>query len=586
MSTLPFIPESAPFTPEQRAWLNGFLNGMFSRLPAASPTTNPAPAARQLAPLTILFGSQTGTAEALAKRAAKEAGKRGFAPTVLDMAQTNATKLAAEKNILLITSTYGEGEPPDNAKALHAALKANGVPPLSNIYFSVCALGDRNYNQFCRCGQDFDGFLEKLGAKRAAPRVDCDVEYEEPFNQWLDGVLKALGSEAPVTVSPEAPASKIEIPATKSKSGKGFSKQNPFPAPVLTVRRLSSADSQKDVNHVEFSLEGSNLEYEPGDVLGVWPQNCPELVSAVLAALHCDGEEAVATPAGELPLRAALHKHYDLGKPSPDLVATFATAGVLANGSSETPVSDEKWLDVLDVLQAHPNRALPPNEFVRLLRNLQPRLYSIASSPIVHPDQVHLTVGAVRYEAQERRRKGVCSTFLAERALAAGQVGVYLCHNRVFKLPADGARPIIMVGPGAGIAPFRAFLHERRAAGAIGRNWLFFGDQRAAHDFLYRDELEPMLSDGFLHRLDTAFSRDQTNKIYVQDRMRENSRQLFRWLEQGAYFYVCGDASRMAKDVNTTLLEIIQKEGGFDLEASYAYLEQLKMEKRYARDVY
>ncbi len=292
----------------------------------------------------------------------------------------------------------------------------------------------------------------------------------------------------------------------------------------------------------------------------------------------------MASPAGELPLRVALLKHYDLGKPLPELLAMFAGVPVGAPTAGTSPA--ENLLDVLDVLQAHPGRALAPGDFVRVLRKLQPRLYSIASSPKAHAGQVHLTVGAVRFAAQGRARKGVCSTFLAERALAVGRIGVYLHHNSAFKPPTDGSRPIIRVGPGTGIAPFRAFLHERRATGATGRNWLFFGDQRATHDFLYREELESLRTAGTLHRLDTAFSRDQAHKVYVQNRMRENSAELFRWLEAGAHFYVCGDASRMAKDVDTALREIIQQEGNLNPDDAAAYLDKLRAEKRYARDVY
>jgi sulfite reductase (NADPH) flavoprotein alpha-component len=584
----PVIPDTAPFSPAQRAWLNGFLAGLYSRgLPTAAAAPAAAPA---LTPLTILFGSQTGTAEALVKRVAKEAGKRGFAGTVLDMAQTTPAKLANEENILLITSTYGEGEPPDNAKALHTALHADQAPTLAGLRYSVCALGDHNYVQFCRCGQDFDAVLEKLGATRVLPRVECDLDYEEPFTKWLDAALGALGQgggAASTTAATSAPASGVEPSAATSEANAepAYTRKKPFPAKVLAVQRLSSENSAKDVNHVEFSLAGSGLTYEAGDALGVFPENCPELVAGVLHALQCDGEEAVPTPDGELPLRAALLKYYDLGKPTPELLAALVPAQVaMAVGGPTSPAAEPH--DILDVLLACPGRGLAATEFVRLLRKLQPRLYSISSSPRAHAEQVHLTVGAVRYEKLGRNRKGVCSTFLAERAQTVGTVGVYIHANRAFKPPADGVRPMIMVGPGTGIAPFRAFLHERRVAAAKGRNWLFFGDQHAAHDFLYREELESFHRDGHLHRLDTAFSRDQAQKVYVQDRMREQGRELFRWLEEGAHFYVCGDASRMAKDVDSALRDIVQKEGGLSAEAAAAYLDRLRAEKRYARDVY
>ena len=574
MNPAPLIPDTAPFSPEQRAWLNGFLAGVFSRA-AGAPA---APVATQaLAPLTILFGSQTGTAENLAKKAAKEAGKRGFAPTVLDMAQADLAKLAGEKNLLVITSTYGDGEPPDNAKALHTALKDGTGTPLASVRFSVCALGDTNYAQFCQCGKDLDAWFEKLGATRATPRTDCDLDYDAHFTKWLDAALASL---APSTAAP------IENRESKIENESGYSRSNPFPAAVLTVRNLNGPGSAKEVNHVEFSLEGSGLAYEAGDALGVVPQNCPELVNEILSALGCDGEEAVPTPAGELPLRRALTECYDLGKPTPELqsLVAAAVAGVVDPGPGSTSPATS-FHHVIDVLLAAPTKPAPA-DFVARLKKLQPRLYSISSSPKAHPGQVHLTVGAVRYDKDGRARKGVCSTFLAERGLAAGTVGVFVHSNKAFRPPASGDVPMIMVGPGTGIAPFRAFLEERRATGAKGRNWLFFGDQKAAADFLYREELAALQATGVLTRLDLAFSRDQAEKIYVQHRMLENAAELYAWLEAGAHFYVCGDASRMAKDVDAALHQVIEKAGGKSPAQAAAYINALKAAKRYARDVY
>ncbi len=575
MNSVPLIPDSAPFSPEQRAWLNGFLAGIFSRGPGGQAAPSAAPVA--LTPLTILFGSQTGTAEGLAKRVAKEAGKRSFAPTILDMAQCDLTKLAAEKNVLVITSTYGDGEPPDNAKTLHTALAAASLSTqLSTLNYSICALGDTNYAQFCKCGADFDAFLEKLGAKRVAARVDCDLEYEEKFITWMNAALSALGSAK----TPAASETPVAAPAdSHGESKSGHSRANPFAAPVLTVRALNAAGSAKEVNHVEFSLEGSGLAYEAGDALGVYPHNCPALVADVLAVLGCDGEEGVPAPDGStVPLRRALTELYDLGKPSPDLLAHFAPGG----GGGVAVATHH----VIDVLHARADVKLAPAVFVKALKKIQPRLYSISSSPKAHPGQVHLTVGAVRYDHAGRARKGVCSTFLAERALAIGKAGVFVHSNNAFRPPANPLAPMIMVGPGTGIAPFRAFLEERRATGAKGKNWLFFGDQRAASDFLYREELAALMHDGYLTRLDTAFSRDQTEKIYVQNRMLENAGELFAWLEQGAHFYVCGDASRMAKDVDAALHRVIETAGNRTPEQAAAYVQSLKSAKRYARDVY
>src|SRR5690606_12266318 len=364
MSSAPFIPDSAPFTAEQRAWLNGFLAGMFSRSGSPSAASAAAPAA-ELAPLTILWGSQTGTAEGLAKQAAKEAGKRGFAPTILDMAATTAEQLATAGNVLVITSTYGDGEPPDNAKALHTAL-LNGAPSLAGVRYAVCGLGDTHYTLFNQCAKDFDAAIAKHGGARVHDRADCDTDYEAPFTTWLDQSLAALGS---------GPAPAIAHQPSSIPHETGYSKKNPFPAPLLTVRNLNAPGSAKEVNHVEFSLDGSGLTYEAGDALAVIPQNCPELVAAILTALGSDGEEAVTTPAGEVSLRLALTAHLDLGKPTKDLLA-------LLDVSAES--LPPKGADVLDALNAAATKPSPA-AFAAALKKLAPRLYSISSSPKAHP---------------------------------------------------------------------------------------------------------------------------------------------------------------------------------------------------------
>jgi sulfite reductase (NADPH) flavoprotein alpha-component len=591
MSSVPLIPESAPFSAEQRAWLNGFFAGMFSR--AVAPAGNAlAPAA--LTPLTILFGSQTGTSEALAKRAAKEAGRRNFAATVIDMAQTDIARLRAEKNILLIVSTYGEGEPPDSAKALHAALSgaANdeaGPRALSALSFSVCALGDTNYTQFCQCGKDFDAFLAKLGARRVAPRVDCDVEYEELFVRWLNDALAAFGASS--ATQPAAKADGVGTNAGDTEDSHagagGYSRKCPFPARLLTSRNLNAPGSAKQVHHIEFDLGDSGLIYEAGDALGVYAHNCPEHVQEILTALGCDGEEEVASPDGAtMPFRRALTECYDLGKPTAELIALCGVAtpvGAAATTGSGAGAPHH----VIDALLMVGNARVTSADFVRALKRIQPRLYSISSSPKAHAGQVHLTVGAVRYEKEGRARKGLCSTFLADRAQpGSAHVGVFVHPNPAFRPPSAGDTPMIMVGPGTGIAPFRGFLHERKASGAKGKNWLLFGDQRAATDFLYREELDELTRTGLLTRLDTAFSRDQTEKIYVQNRMMERATDLYAWLESGAHFYVCGDASRMAKDVDAALHQVVMTAGGKSAEQAAAYVQNLKATKRYARDVY
>ena len=601
-NSIPCLPESAPFTPEQRAYLNGFFAGLFSRTAAPAATNAAAaPSTKPLQPLTILFGSQTGNAEALAKRVAKEAGKQGFAPTVFDLAQYPPAQLKSDQNLLLITSTFGDGEPPDNARAFWEFLASSEAPALGHVKFSVLALGDSNYAKFCECGKTFDQRFETLGAARVHPRADCDVDFEEPFQQWLNGVLPALqagaGQTAPNAgryepVKETAPVAAITT--TVGQSAPSYGRKNPFPAALVGNRMLNGPGSGKETRHFEFALEGSGLPYEAGDALRVTPVNCPELVTDLLTALGCTGDEGVPGKDGsEVTMYEALLRHYEVTRiPQPLLLAMAArTSDDLLKKLTAPGVNGEltKFLwgrEVIDLLLAHPGVRFAPGEFVALLRKLQPRLYSISSSPKVHAGQVHLTVGVVRYDSLGRRRKGVCSTFLADRVSADHRVPVFVHSNKSFRLPPDGDRPVIMVGPGTGIAPFRGFLHERQAVGAKGKNWLFFGDQRAETDFLYRDELEALSRAGTLTRLDTAFSRDQEQKIYVQHRLLDHANEMFAWLEAGAHFYVCGDASRMAKDVDHALHQVIETASGCTAEQASEYVERLRAAKRYTRDVY
>lgn len=585
---VPVLPDNAPFTPEQRAYLNGFLAGLFSRAP--QPTlAAPATEARPLTPLAILFGSQTGNAENLSKRIAKEAGKRGFAPTVQDLGKYATAQLASEQSLLIVTSTYGDGEPPDNAKGFWEFLSSASAPKLAQTKFSLLALGDSNYPKFCAFGKGVDERLEKLGATRIHPRTDCDVEYEEPFSKWMNGALSSLAPAAA-----PAPAGPALVEATPTKATSTYSKSHPFPAPLLANVHLNGEGSAKDTRHFEFSLEGSGLAYEAGDALGVRATNCAELAEELLRALGRSGEEPVPDRDGkETPLREALIHHYEITRiPTPLLKAMAERSGdaelqkLTAPGANGELTKFVWGREIIDLLHGHPTAKFAPTEFVALLKKLQPRLYSISSSPKAHPGQVHLCVGVVRYDSLGRSRKGVCSTFLAERVPAGGAVPVFVHHNKNFRPPANPDAPMIMVGPGTGIAPFRAFLEERRAIGAKGKNWLFFGDQRAATDYLFREEIESMQRDGTLARLDLAFSRDQTEKIYVQNRMTEQAKELYAWLEEGAGFYVCGDASRMAKDVDTALHQVLQTAGGKSAEEATAYVAELKKAKRYQRDVY
>ncbi len=593
MNSIPFIPDNAPFSPEQRLWLNGYLAGLFSDASLAARAMNglsAAPAA-PAKPLVVLYGSQTGTAEGLAKKASKEAAKRGFAPKLVDMAKYETVDLTKEKNVLVITSTYGDGDPPDNAQAFWNYLSADTAPPLAHLSYSVLALGDTNYAAFCQVGKICDERFEKLGARRVHPRVDCDVDYDAPAKSWTEGVFAALASTSGGATATASNGASVEEDAAAEA---GYSKKNPFPARLLTNRLLNAEGSGKEVRHYEISLAGSGLSYEVGDALGVVPANCNEIVGDILRALGCDGEEAVKIPDGaETSLRLALTQHFDITRPSPDLLKAAAERGAAGGelaGMLDSARKDDlkKFLwgrEVIDVITGLTAPFTAP-ELIALLKKLQPRLYSISSSPKAHPDEVHLTIAAVRYDGQGRARKGVCSTFLADRCADHTAVPVFVQTSHGFRLPDNGDVPVIMCGPGTGIAPFRAFLEERLATGAKGRNWLFFGDQKRDTDFLYREQLEGWVADGHLTRLDLAFSRDQAEKIYVQNRMLENAAELFSWLESGAHFYVCGDASRMAKDVDAALYQIAETAGGMSKEAAAAYIQKLKADKRYQRDVY
>lgn len=553
MPHVPLIPENAPFNAEQRAWLNGFLAGILSRGAGGGPAA--AAPAEQKRPLLVAFGSQSGNAESLAKRLAREAAGRGFAARAAGLDSLQPADFVREQNVLLITSTWGEGDMPDNAAAFWDAINQNGSSPkLDGVRYSVLALGDKNYGEtFCLAGKKLDLRLEELGAQRVVARMDCDVDFDEPATAWSSEAFTALSNTPTSSPSPVLEATPAPLAPPAPEESALYTKKNPFPAPLLANVPLNAPGSAKDTRHIAFSLKDSGLDYEVGDALGVYVQNCPEVVEDVLASHGLDGNaEAPLPDGGTAPLREVLLKHYE----------------------------------VRHLVGASPQAPTTVADFVSGLRKLQPRLYSIASSLKAHPEEVHLCVGAVRYEIHGVPHKGVASTFLADRLPLGATTGIFFHVAKHFRLPADRTKPVIMVGPGTGIAPFRAFLEEREATGAPGKNWLFFGDQRRATDFLYHDQIIEWVRNGVLTRLDTAFSRDQEEKIYVQTRMLTAAAELWQWLEEGAHFYVCGDAKRMAKDVDEALHQIIASAGGKTADEAAAYVAAMKKNKRYQRDVY
>ncbi len=632
----PVLPDSSPFSSEQRNWLNGYFAGLSNAdingntIAASNDNTtvasNGSATIQSLSaatlPVLVLFGSQSGTTEGLAqtlteKLAATKApdgtGPR-YTPRLMGMDQYRDFDWTQETTILLLTSTWGDGDMPDNAVAFWEWLKSPEAPTLSKLQFSVLGLGDRNYSHFCQAGKNLDARLFELGAKRIIPLVECDTDYESTSEKWMTDVLESLAHSHDKAVSESQPVSENistqPIPSqhnlvqgsrdqheTIAPTPPKYSRKNPFFAPLLENHPLNAKGSSKDTRHLAFSLLGSSLEYKVGDALGIYPRNCYELVDRIILSLNCLGNEKVTLDGGEeITLRSGLISRIDLRRGTERLLFNLRQACfnlgekrrldelIGEDGAKARPYLAER--DVLDVLMDFPHTRLDAQHLTASLNKIAPRLYSISSSPDENPGEVHLTVAVVRYAAAGRRRLGVASSFLAERIPLGMTAPVFIQPTAHFTLPAKPGCPIIMVGPGTGIAPFRAFLQQRRYLGDTGKNWLFFGDQHRQYDFLYSDEFVAMAASGFLTRMDLAFSRDQEEKVYVQTRMLEQSRELFAWLEAGAHFYVCGDAKRMAKDVEEALLQVITKESGQSPESARVYLDTMKTGKRYQRDVY
>ncbi|KPM75598.1 assimilatory sulfite reductase (NADPH) flavoprotein subunit [Pseudoalteromonas sp. UCD-33C] len=579
----------AELNPIQQAWVSGYLAananaGALTGGVAATPAAGDAP------PLTILYGSQTGNAKGVASKLKEQAESRGLTVKLVNMADYKPTALKKEKFITVVVSTYGEGEPPEDAESLHEFLTTKKAPKLDGVKVAVIGLGDSSYEFFCQTAKDFEERFNKLGAETIFQRADLDVDYDDEAAKWIDGALDAF--EPDLKAQQQASGGQVvAMPfAAAAPAASQYTKQNPFAAELSVVQKITGRDSTKDVRHVEISLEGSDITYTPGDSLGVYFLNDEALVDEVLTLTQIDASSTVKLGDEELSVRDALIEKLELTQSYPGFVEKYATA----TGSPdllklvEDKAAMREYIEprqIFDIIRQNPAQ-LEAQTLVDCLRKLQARLYSIASSQAEVEEEVHLTVGLVEFDAFGSEHLGGCSGYLALRAEEGCKVKVFSEHNDNFRLPANDETPIIMVGPGTGIAPFRAFLQERDAREASGKNWLFFGNPHFTQDFLYQVEIQGYLKSGLLTKVDVAFSRDQAEKVYVQDKLRKNSQEVFAWLEAGAHFYICGDANRMAKDVHQALVDIIKENSGKDDEQAEQYLKDLRSANRYQKDVY
>ncbi|MEK9199173.1 assimilatory sulfite reductase (NADPH) flavoprotein subunit [Ureibacillus sp. FSL E2-3493] len=583
----------ANLTHNQKIWLTGYLSAAVSVQAGEVSTEGNQPVSNNAVistpanvkkHITILYASQTGNAGGLSKKFGEQLKQAGFEVNVSSMSDFKTNALKKVDHLLIVASTHGEGEPPDNAIMFYNFLFGKRAPKLDHVKFAVLSLGDSSYEFFCKTGKDFDEQLEKLGAKRFVDRVDCDLDYDEPAAKWFDAVKEKLqeGEVSEVTVQEAAPT----VLATTTE----YSRKNPYTAEILEKINLNGRGSNKETIHLEISLENSGITFEPGDSLAIFPTNNENLVDSLITALNFNRDTKVTVDDKTISLKEALMDIFEitvLSKPVMQKIGDYTV-----NEKFHALLADRELFkqythgrDLLDVVESFGPFSWDEQSFVNLLRKIPARQYSISSSLAAYPDEVHVTIGTVRYEVDGRQRLGVCSTQVADRLEIGDKVRVYVQHNPNFKLPSDDT-PIIMVGPGTGVAPFRSFIQEREERGAEGKNWLFFGDQHFMTDFLYQTEWQSWLKSGVLTKLDVAFSRDKAEKVYVQHKMQKHAAEIYEWLEQGAVFYVCGDKDSMAVDVHNTLLHIIAEQGNKTEEEAKAYLDNLRKEKRYQRDVY
>jgi sulfite reductase (NADPH) flavoprotein alpha-component len=572
-------------TAEQARWISGYFAGLDAGLlreGGSAPT-----AEQQGRTITILYGSETGNGRELAKSLATTARERGLAPKLADMAHYKVRQIKDEQDLLIIVSTHGEGDPPEPAAPFFEFIESPRAPRLSGVRYSVLALGDSTYEHYCETGKRLDRRLEELGAERMHDRLDCDVDYEDPAAAWSGAIVERLSADVDDAVSARVVSLR---PAAAPASA--YDKRHPFAATIVENIPIVGGHSSKETRHVELDLSGSGLIYEPGDSLGVAASNDASVVDQLLEATGLAGDEDVTIKTSSVSLASALTSRFEITIASPRFVEQWAkltgASELEALVGPDAAAERTRFLDdhhVIDIVRRFPAAGVDSASLLAGLRPLQPRLYSLASSQKIVGEEAHITVAPVRYELHGTPRGGVASTHIADRLEMGSTVPVYVRENPHFRLPDDDV-PIIMIGPGTGVAPFRAFLQEREARAAAGRSWLFFGERNLRSDFLYQLEWQQWLKEGVLTRLDVAFSRDTAEKIYVQQRMLEASRELYAWLEEGAHVYVCGDEKNMSRDVHETLIRIIEREGGHPREAADAYVRRLSADRRYQKDVY
>lgn len=578
---------TAQLNQNQLSWLGGYFTALAKAtggLQLSNSEKSTTENAIDKPVISLLYGTQTGNAQKIISQAQSKFEQQGYKTQVSDLAEIDKNKLKQTQYVFIAVSTYGEGVPPPAIEGFYEFIHSKKAPKLNHIKFGVLGLGDSSYAQYCQTGKDVDAMFEKLGAKRIVDRTDVDLDWEDDAEAWTSKIVDKT-NELSGTNNKNTPTT-IPLPSVISKQ---YSKKNPYKAEILDRIKLNAKGSNKSVFHFELSLEDSGLTYQPGDAVGIIPKNPEPLVNDLISKLNFDGS-SIYKNGFEDSVKNHLQKHYEISLLSKDFLVKYnekAKNNKLAS-IIKTPAKLKDFLDnndVYDVINEFPTK-FSPEEFIPLLPKLKPRLYSIASSSKVYPDEVHLTVGELEYESNNRQKKGICSNMIAEQLTLDDDVEIYIDENPIFRLPEDDKKPIIMIGPGTGIAPFRAFVQERVARNAEGKNWVFFGEQHFTTDFLYQTEWQNYLKKGVINKFDVAFSRDQAEKIYVQHKIEQNASEFYNWLEQGAIIYVCGDKDKMAKDVLETITKVIETEGKLSKADAEAYVKKLRSGKRYLEDVY